>query len=281
MTRAARASWVASSRATTHPSGLGPSAASWTRICRPATSNSRSAIPAAPAARNAATASHTGSQTGAAVRRNRSPGSSAVPSSSSARGLAMVTRRSESTATTPVATFASTCAVRRRASSSAPWLRRTSEAMRSNAESTGVNSSGAPGGNAGTETPRPTATAASRSAATGRASVPAASPASTTAATTPTRIASTSTYARSSCCWRTRSSSSSCGTARVPNVVGGPGATTRYPTRTGRPAARSSVVTSNSSSSANRRNTRGASNGSTRPSSASTGALAPISRPPR
>ena len=78
---------------------------------------------------------------------------------------------------TPVATFANTRAVRRRASSSAAWLRRTSLAIRSNALSTGSNSRGVPGGNAGGSLPRPTAMAASRSAATGFASRRAATPA--------------------------------------------------------------------------------------------------------
>src|SRR5207253_7484424 len=43
-TRAARVNAVASSSATTQPSGEGPSDAICTRICRPPTSNSRSAM---------------------------------------------------------------------------------------------------------------------------------------------------------------------------------------------------------------------------------------------
>src|SRR5439155_382250 len=109
-------------------------------------------------------------QSGGAAAGKRWPGSGGVPSSSAARALAIVTRNPSSTAITPVATLASTCAVRRRASSSAAWLRRTSAAIRSKADITGANSRGAPGAKPGGAAPRPTAIAASRNAATGRAS---------------------------------------------------------------------------------------------------------------
>src|SRR5712664_3783576 len=97
--------------------------------------------------------------------------------SSDARGFAIVTRSPSSTAITPVATLASTRAVRCRASSSAAWLRRTSVAIRSKALRTGSNSRGVPGGKAGGSLPRPTAMAASRNAATGFPSRRAARPA--------------------------------------------------------------------------------------------------------
>src|SRR6266571_5026935 len=177
MTRAARVSAVASSSAMTQPSGAGPSAASWTRIWRPPISNSFSAIASPFAATNAVTACHTGAHAGGAARGSSSPGASDSPSNSSARAFAIVTRSASSTAITPVAMLASTRAVRCRASSIAAWLRRTSVTMRPNADSTGSNSRGAPGGNAAGSVPRPTASAAARSAATGFASPPAARPA--------------------------------------------------------------------------------------------------------
>src|SRR5882762_1633190 len=117
---------------------------------------------------NSATACHTGAHPAAVACGSTLPGAnvSVPPSTSSdARGLAIVTRSASSTAITPVATFASTRAVRCRASSSAAWLRRTSVAIRSNALSTGSNSRGVPCGKAGGSLPRPTAMAASRNAA--------------------------------------------------------------------------------------------------------------------
>ena len=184
-TRAARVRAVASSRATTQPSGAGPREASWARIWRAPTTNSRSTMRSLAPSRNARTASQTICHSAGAACGNRSPGASGTPRSSAARGFAIVTRSPSSTAMTPVATFARTCAVRRRASSSAVRLRVTSLAIRSNADITGANSRGAPGGNAGSGAPLPTAPAASRKAATGRASPRAATSARYTAATRP------------------------------------------------------------------------------------------------
>ena len=179
---------------------------------------------------NSATACHTGAHPADVARGSTSPGASgsALPSTSSeARALAIVTRSPSSTAITPVATLASTRAVRSRASSSAAWLRRTSVAMRSNAVSTGSNSRGVPGGNAGGSLPRPTAIAASRNAATGLPRRRAAKPARYTAANKPVTVARTRASARSSCCCCTLSSSSSRGTASTACSPGTPGPTTR------------------------------------------------------
>ena len=123
------------------------------------------------------TACHTGSHAGGAARGSSSPGASDSPTNSSARAFAIVTRSASSTAITPVATLASTWAVRSRASSIAAWLRCTSATSRPNPETTGSTSRGPPGGNAGGTLPRPTASAASRSAATGFANPLAARPA--------------------------------------------------------------------------------------------------------
>src|SRR5207248_1751087 len=86
-TRAARVRAVASSSATTQPSGAGPRDASCTRIWRPPTANSRSTMPSVLPSRNSRTASQTTSHSAGAARGSRSPGARGAPSSSAARGF--------------------------------------------------------------------------------------------------------------------------------------------------------------------------------------------------
>src|SRR5881296_2340728 len=89
-TRAARVRAVASSSATTQPSGAGPRGASCTRIWRPPTANSRSTIPSVVPSRYSRTAFQTTSHSAGAARGSKSPGVRGAPKSSAARGLANV-----------------------------------------------------------------------------------------------------------------------------------------------------------------------------------------------
>ena len=192
-----------------------------------------------------------GAHSGPSRSRNGSPSRRLAPRISTACGLAISTRPAGSRPTTPVATVASTAAVRFRASSSACWLDRMSAAMRPKAPNTGSNSSGGLPEWAGIGVALARAPSPSGAARPPAGRAPARrGPAPASAAPTPTSVASSSTSARSSRRTASEASSASCGVASTPSAAGNPAAPRDSPPARAAEGCEPSRVTSSSPSSA-------------------------------